>query len=74
VRSIATALGGHCTTLRRTAVGPFAIAEAADVDTAPLLPAAVALGRLPDEALERVALEIRSGVLALDEPSHGSAA
>src|SRR6185312_10987570 len=29
VRSIADALGGHCVTLRRTAVGPFAVAEAA---------------------------------------------
>ena len=28
VRSIAEALGGHCVTLRRTAVGPFAVEEA----------------------------------------------
>jgi tRNA pseudouridine55 synthase len=28
VRAIAHALGGHCTTLRRTAVGPFDIADA----------------------------------------------
>ena len=28
VRSIAAALGGHCRTLRRTAVGPFAVEEA----------------------------------------------
>jgi tRNA pseudouridine55 synthase len=74
VRSIATALGGHCTTLRRTTVGPFAIEEAADVDAAPLLPAVVALGRLPEEALERVPAEIRAGVLALDEQPHGTAA
>jgi tRNA pseudouridine55 synthase len=74
VRSIATALGGHCATLRRSAVGPFAIAEAADVDTAPLLPAAAALGRLPEEALERVSAAIRAGVLALDEQPHGTAA
>src|SRR5213078_222376 len=32
VRSIAAALGGHCTTLRRTAVGPFDIAEATEVE------------------------------------------
>jgi tRNA pseudouridine55 synthase len=74
IRSIATALGGHCRTLRRTAVGPFSIAEAADVDAAPLLPAAGALGRLPEEALARVPAEIRAGVLALDEQPHGTAA
>jgi tRNA pseudouridine55 synthase len=28
VRSLAIALGGHCTTLRRTEVGPFSVAEA----------------------------------------------
>jgi tRNA pseudouridine55 synthase len=28
VRSIAEALGGHCATLRRTAVGPFAVDDA----------------------------------------------
>jgi tRNA pseudouridine55 synthase len=28
VRSLAIALGGHCATLRRTAVGPFQVAEA----------------------------------------------
>jgi tRNA pseudouridine55 synthase len=43
VRSIATALGGHCATLRRTEVGPFRVEEA-DPD------------RLvaPDDALARV--------------------
>ena len=44
VRSIAEALGGHCRTLRRTAVGPFRVEEA---DAERLLPAAEALGRLP---------------------------
>jgi tRNA pseudouridine55 synthase len=28
IRSIATALGGHCVTLRRTEVGPFSVADA----------------------------------------------
>jgi len=28
VRAIAEALGGHCTTLRRTEVGPFSVDEA----------------------------------------------
>ena len=43
VRAIADALGGHCTTLRRTAVGPFAVEEA---DEARVLPLEEALPRL----------------------------
>ena len=43
VRAIATALGGHCATLRRTEVGPFAVEEA---DPARLLTAGEALARL----------------------------
>ena len=75
VRSIAQALGGHCTTLRRTAVGPFSIDEAALVDDATLLPVAAALARLPQESLERVPVAVRAGVLALDAPvGNGSAA
>jgi tRNA pseudouridine55 synthase len=74
VRSIASALGGHCATLRRTAVGPFAIEEATDVDSASLLPASAALARLPQEAAERVPGSIRAGVLALDEQPDGTAA
>jgi tRNA pseudouridine55 synthase len=74
VRSIAQALGGHCTSLRRTAVGPFEIDEAAPVDEAQLLPVADALGRLPDDALARVADAVRAGVLALDAPVGGGAA
>ena len=65
VRSIAAALGGHCTTLRRTAVGPFDVDEASPVDDAELLPVDDVLARLPEEALDRVAANIRSGVLAL---------
>ena len=49
VRSIAQALGGHCTTLRRTAVGPFGVDEA---DPERLLPAADALARLPADAVD----------------------
>jgi tRNA pseudouridine55 synthase len=75
VRSIAQALGGHCTTLRRTAVGPFMVDESALVDDATLLPVADALGRLPADALERVPDVVRTGVLALDAPvGNGSAA
>lgn len=64
VRAIAQALGGHCTTLRRTAVGPFDVAEAMRVEDAVLLPVAEALGRLPAAALERVPVTVRDGVLA----------
>jgi tRNA pseudouridine55 synthase len=51
VRSIATALGGHCVTLRRTEVGPFSVDEA---DPTRMVAPADALGRLPAEARERV--------------------
>jgi len=74
VRSIAQALGGHCTTLRRTAVGPFDVAEAAPVDEASLLPVGTVLGRLPPDALERVEPGVRAGVLALEATPDGSAA
>ena len=43
VRAIATALGGHCRTLRRTEVGPFSVDEA---DPDRMIP--------PDEALARL--------------------
>jgi tRNA pseudouridine55 synthase len=43
VRAIATALGGHCTSLRRTEVGPFRVDEA---DPERLLTAEEALARL----------------------------
>jgi tRNA pseudouridine55 synthase len=75
VRAIAQALGGHCTALRRTAVGPFSVDEAAvDPEDAELIPAATALGRLPVESLERVPAQVRAGVLALDVPVGGNAA
>ena len=66
VRSVAQALGGHCTTLRRTAVGPFTVDEAdADAgDGAACSTVESVLARLPAEALERVAAPIRAGVLA----------
>jgi tRNA pseudouridine55 synthase len=43
VRSIADALGGHCTTLRRLEVGPFSVDEA---DPERIIPADEALARL----------------------------
>jgi tRNA pseudouridine55 synthase len=67
VRSIATALGGHCRSLRRTAVGPFRIDEAAPVEQTELLPIRDVLERLPHGALERVAPTVVAGVLALAE-------
>ena len=46
VRAIATALGGHCATLRRTEVGPFRVEEA---DPERMIP--------PDEVLGRIGLD-----------------
>jgi tRNA U55 pseudouridine synthase TruB len=43
VRAIAEALAGHCRTLRRTEIGPFAVEEA---DWERIIP--------PDEALARL--------------------
>ena len=43
VRAIADALGGHCVSLRRTAVGPFSLAEA---DEERIVPPEDALARL----------------------------
>ena len=63
VRSIAQALGGHCRTLRRTAVGPFGVEEA---DAERLLPVAEALGRLPAEAVARVPEAVRARVVELE--------
>ncbi|HZO96596.1 MAG TPA: tRNA pseudouridine(55) synthase TruB [Gaiellaceae bacterium] len=63
VRSLAAALGGHCVTLRRTAVGPFGVEEA---DPERWLTVAEALARLPAEAAERVPAPVRERVLALE--------
>ena len=63
VRAVAEALGGHCTSLRRTAVGPFGIDEA---DSERLLPVADVLARLPEDALARVPDGIRAAVLELE--------
>ena len=74
IRSIAQALDGHCATLRRTAVGPFEVADARPVDEAVLLPAADALARLTVDCLDRVSENVRAGVLALDGANGGAAA
>ena len=47
VRAIATAIGGHCATLRRTEVGPFRVDEA---DSERIIPPKEALARLGREA------------------------
>jgi tRNA pseudouridine55 synthase len=64
VRSIADALGGHCLTLRRTAVGPFDVDEAAPERW---LTVAEALHRLPADAVARVPDGVRQRVLALED-------
>jgi tRNA pseudouridine55 synthase len=69
VRSIAEALGGHCLTLRRTAVGPFTVEEA---DPAQLVPVSEALRRLPEDALGRVPYGLRAQVLAFESETAGS--
>jgi len=63
IRALATALGGHCVRLRRTAVGPFGVDEA---DSTVLLAPSVALERLPASARERVASAICERVIALE--------
>jgi tRNA pseudouridine55 synthase len=65
VRAIAQALGGHCSSLRRTAIGPFEAEEAAPVEAVELQPVDAVLARLPEEALARVPEPVRSGVLEL---------
>ncbi len=75
VRAIAEALGGHCTTLRRTTIGPFSIAEASsDPDAADLIPIGAALDRLPPDALERVPTSIRAAVLSVGASGDRTAA
>jgi tRNA U55 pseudouridine synthase TruB len=70
VRSIADALGGHCLTLRRTAVGPFGVEEAAPERW---LSVADALGRLPADAVARVPAGVRERVLAVEAEDEAAA-
>ncbi len=49
VRAVADVLGGHCRWLRRTAVGPFRVADA---DVERVLPLLVALVHLPERRLD----------------------
>ena len=64
VRSIAEALGGHCRTLRRTEIGPFAVEEASSIEAPDLLLPADALRRLPAEAAAKAPKDalVRAGL------------
>ena len=67
IRAIAEALGGHCTTLRRTAVGPFDVGEAG-----PGRGREAHVGRrrtraLGEAARATVPVGIRATVLALED-------
>ena len=65
VRAIADALGGHCRTLRRTAVGPFRVEHA---DETRILPPADALPFLPSlDVTADEARAIRSGRRRISE-------
>jgi tRNA pseudouridine55 synthase len=50
VRALATALGGHCSTLRRLEVGPFSVVDA---DAGRMLEPSAAFDRLPPAARAR---------------------
>lgn len=68
VRAIADALGGHCRSLRRLEVGPFAVADA---DDSRLLPASAALPFLPAVQLRSdEASAIRAG-RCIEAPGEG---
>jgi tRNA pseudouridine55 synthase len=59
VRAVADVLGGHCTALRRTAVGPFLLSDA---DEETLLPPLAALPHLPRRDLDALEAEaVRAG-------------
>lgn len=66
VRAIADALGGHCRTLRRTAVGPFSVEDADEeriLTPAQALPFLPAIDLSPDEAAA-----IRNGRHRIEQP------
>ena len=65
VRSIASELGGHCRTLRRTEVGPFRVEDA---DPERILPPAEALPFLPAQEVDaETAAAIRQGRRRVEE-------
>ena len=76
VRAIAEALGGHCTTLRRTAVGPFSVDEAAGGSGCGRADPGRDRVRAAAARGDRTGARPRSApsVLALDAPAGGRAA
>ena len=74
VRSIAQALGGHCTTLRRTAVGPFDVEESRTSTRRCSCRSPRRWRGSRPRRCEQVPEAVRAGVLALDRPDGGAAA
>jgi tRNA pseudouridine55 synthase len=66
VRAIADALGGHCTSLRRTAVGDFRVEDA---DPGRVLPPRAAVQHLPERELS----EAERSLVATGRPLDGAA-
>lgn len=80
IRAIAIALGGYCTSLRRTAVGPFTVDGAVPGDRIGeqvareglrLLGVREALARLDASARSRVPTAVLDGVLRIADEQHG---
>jgi tRNA pseudouridine55 synthase len=65
IRALADHLGGHCRTIRRTAVGPFRVEDADDETVLAPLAALVAL---PERALD----ETKAGLIRQGRPVPGS--
>jgi len=71
IRAIADALGGHCTALRRTAVGPLAIEDA---DEELLLPPLAAVPHLPHQELDDDGLRLATTGRAVPTEHEGPVA
>jgi tRNA pseudouridine55 synthase len=71
IRSIADALGGHCRTLRRTAVGPFRVEDASEDG---VLPPLAALVMLPERSLSAEETELVRQGRALPGSEEGAVA
>ncbi|MGI8607328.1 MAG: tRNA pseudouridine(55) synthase TruB [Gaiellaceae bacterium] len=71
VRAIADALGGHCVSLRRTAVGPFSIGDASE---SRVLPPLVAVSFLPRRELDAEERRLVASGRAIDGGAEGPVA
>jgi tRNA pseudouridine55 synthase len=71
IRAIADALGGHCTALRRTAVGPFSLEDA---DEERLLPPLAAVPHLPRIELDVEGLRLTTTGRAIPADGDGPVA